>query len=172
MSEAQPRARVRQPVRAKAGLWRRVAAVGWRGLSLRVEALLLLRRILPALEHKPFTDVRLELMPAAAPSVHGADGPAGQRPAVPRRGDPERALPLGRAVASAGRFVPGALCVSQALAAQVMLARRGEPSVIHFGFLRSPGGAVEGHAWLEVDGTVVIGEGGLEHFTRTATFEA
>jgi len=153
-------------------VWRRLAAIGWRGLILRFEALLLLRRILPALERKPFTDVRLELMPEATPAVRGAPGPAGQRLASRQRGDAERASPFGQAVASASRFVPGALCVSQALATQVMLARRGEPSVIHFGFLRSPGGAVEGHAWLEVEGAVVIGEGGLEDFTRTATFEA
>jgi hypothetical protein len=72
---------------------------------------------------------------------------------------------------AAARFVPGALCVAQALTGQVMLARRSQRSTIHFGFLRSPAGSVEGHAWLEVGDTVVVGDGPLETFTRTATFE-
>ena len=141
-------------------VWRRLKRIGWRGLTLRLEALLLLRHIMRGLRRRPFSEVREDLVPAAT-----LIGPAAQH------GDQERAAPVGMAVASAARFVPGALCVSQALATQVMLARRGEPSVIHFGFLRSGSGGVEGHAWLEVDGTVVIGDGALDDFTRTATFE-
>lgn len=144
----------------------RVRRIGWRGLVLRLEALLLLRHILRAMKLRPFKEVRVGLLPAPPAG-------SGTTPAVTRGpARVEKAAPVGEAVASAARFVPGALCVSQALATQVLLARRGEPSVLHFGFLRSGEGDVQGHAWLEVDGSVVIGDGGLDSFTRTATFEA
>lgn len=149
-------------------LWRRVRRIGWRGIVLRLEALLLLRHILRAMKLRPFKEVRVELLPTTASSTASAIPSAVTR--GPARA--EMAVPVGEAVASAARFVPGALCVSQALATQVLLARRGEPSVLHFGFLRSGEGDVQGHAWLEVDGSVVIGDGGLDSFTRTATFEA
>src|SRR5690606_17231090 len=92
--DAQPGPQVRQPLRARRGVWRRLRAIGWRGLILGFEARLLLRRILPALERKPFAGVRLELMPEATPAVRGAPGPAGQRLASRQRGDAERASPV------------------------------------------------------------------------------
>jgi len=149
------------------GVLTRVRRIGWRGLVLRLEALLLLRHIVRAMKLRPFAEVRDALLPQAAePSTPTVEtGPRAH-------GDAERAAPVGGAVASVARFVPGALCVSQALATQVMLTRRGEGSVLHFGFLRSGAGQVEGHAWLEVDGSVVIGDGGLDSFTRTGTFES
>lgn len=157
------------PERRRPGFWWRLRRIGWSGVSLRFEALLLLRRVLASLESHPFQDVRASLMPVQ-PTKAPPDRRAYASSDV-HRGDVDRATAVGQAVASAAQYVPGALCVSQALATQVMLARRGEPSIIHFGFLRSQAGAVEGHAWLEVDGAVVIGDMGLDDFTRTATFE-
>jgi len=78
---------------------------------------------------------------------------------------------VGWAVASAARFVPGATCLPQAMTAQALLIRRGRPSVIHTGFDRTDAKGVEGHAWLECDGRVVVGDIGLERFVRTASFE-
>jgi hypothetical protein len=145
---------------------RRLMDMGWPGIWLRIEAFFLLRRIHAALGSKPFTEVRADLLRGRSATHTGAVGDGSARAHV------DDGTPLGRAVESAARYVPGALCVAQALAGQVMLARRGSPSTIHFGFLRSKAGAVEGHAWLEVDGAVVVGDGPLEDFTRTATFES
>lgn len=145
--------------------WQRLRAIGWSGMWLRLEALLLLRRITAALGSKPFREVRADLLRGrASGSAAGAPESAPTYPGAGR--------PVGRAVESAARFVPGALCVAQALTGQVMLARRDQSSTIHFGFLRSPAGTVEGHAWLEVGDTVIVGDGSLDTFTRTATFDS
>ncbi|MFW5967482.1 MAG: lasso peptide biosynthesis B2 protein [Persicimonas sp.] len=49
----------------------------------------------------------------------------------------------------ASRLVPGAECLHRALACRVWLARRGIDAEIVVGFRKR--GAIEGHAWLEVD---------------------
>lgn len=127
---------------------------------MRVEALLLLRSVKRGLASRQFKELQAELAGRSAGTSASRNEPAGT------------AVGIGCAVESAARFVPGALCVAQSLAAQAMLVRRGVPSTIHFGFRRSATGAVEGHAWLEVDGRVVAGDGDLHGFTRTAVFEA
>ena len=62
------------------------------------------------------------------------------------------------AVTAASRRMPGApMCLSQALAVQVMLARRGFASRLRVGVARGGLGQVEGHAWVEHEGRVLIG---------------
>jgi hypothetical protein len=63
------------------------------------------------------------------------------------------------AVRSAGRWVPRATCLTQALAAQFLLARRGRRVSVQIGVGRSEANRFEAHAWLECDGAVVIGGG-------------
>lgn len=133
-------------------LWR----IGPRGLVLRLEALAYVRRARRLLAEKTFVAAREEMTAAQGPRR------AGRAPADE----------VGRAVESAARFVPGAICVARSLAAQAMLVKRGVPSRIHFGFRRLPDGSVDGHAWVEVAGNVVAGDVGLDDFTRTATFDA
>jgi hypothetical protein len=58
------------------------------------------------------------------------------------------------AVRAAGRRL--GTCLPQALAAQVMLARRGKAPVLRIGVARD-NGAVAAHAWVEVGGRVVVG---------------
>ncbi|HEX7040346.1 MAG TPA: lasso peptide biosynthesis B2 protein [Trueperaceae bacterium] len=140
----------RAPLLAR--LWR----LGPRGLALRLEALSYVRRARRLLEEKTFALARQELA-------------AGRRLTRMSGAPPAE---VGRAVESAARFVPGARCVARSLAAQAMLARRGVPSRVHFGFRRLPDGTVDGHAWVEVGGAVVAGDVGLDDFTRTATFDA
>jgi hypothetical protein len=48
-------------------------------------------------------------------------------------------------------------CLSQAVAVQALLAGQGHASRLHVGVLRGDHGEVEGHAWVELDGRVVIG---------------
>ena len=76
--------------------------------------------------------------------------------AVPQ--EPADADRIAWAVAVAGRFVPGARCLPQALAAQALLARRGQPTRLRIGVAmgdRKP--RLQAHAWLEQRGKVVLG---------------
>ena len=68
------------------------------------------------------------------------------------------------AVKVAGRHVPRATCLTQALAAQVLLARRGCPARLSIGVAKSQEGQLEAHAWVESEGRVLIG--GLEGLSR------
>jgi hypothetical protein len=68
------------------------------------------------------------------------------------------------AVRIASRFVPRATCLTQALAAQVLLSLQGYPSRITIGVAKSHGGQLEAHAWVESQGRIVIG--GLKDHAR------
>jgi hypothetical protein len=72
------------------------------------------------------------------------------------------------AVTHAARIVPGASCLTQALAADVLLRRAGERPELCFGVALGAGD-FEAHAWLELDGRVLVGEAGLDRFTPLAT---
>jgi hypothetical protein len=50
-----------------------------------------------------------------------------------------------------------AVCLPQALATQVLLARRGFSSELRIGFTRAMGGRMSAHAWVECQGRVAIG---------------
>lgn len=78
------------------------------------------------------------------------------------------------AVTAASHRVPGpTTCLSRALSVQVLLARGGYPSRLHVGVLRGKQGEVEGHAWVECDGRILIGGSASEIgvFTPLAVFE-
>jgi hypothetical protein len=64
------------------------------------------------------------------------------------------------AVRAASHYVPRASCLTQAAAAQLLLERYGYPSELHIGVARNGEGGqtFDAHAWLESNGTVVIGE--------------
>ena len=73
----------------------------------------------------------------------------------------ERVRDVVRVVTAVARRWPGATtCLVDALAADAMLRRRGYASQLCFG-VRPPGSGakrLEGHAWIEHRGTVVLGE--------------
>jgi hypothetical protein len=71
---------------------------------------------------------------------------------------------LAWAIETAARAVPGATCLTQALAAEVLLRRAGEHPEMRFGVALGSGD-FEAHAWLELDGRVVVGRAGVERFT-------
>ena len=76
------------------------------------------------------------------------------------------------AVAAASRCVPVATCLVQALAAQVLLGRRGHPVELHIGVARGARGRLEAHAWVESRGRVVIGGvDDLSRYTRLLALE-
>ena len=60
------------------------------------------------------------------------------------------------AVSAAARRVPKATCLTQALATQIMLGRRGHKTSLQFGAVKA-GDKLEAHAWIERDGNVLIG---------------
>lgn len=77
------------------------------------------------------------------------------------------------AVTVASRYVPKATCLTQALAARVLLARHGHPPThLRIGVARGEEGRLEGHAWLESQGKVIVGGGeGLSRYTRLPRVE-
>jgi len=69
---------------------------------------------------------------------------------------------IGRAVARAGRCVPGATCLVQALAGMALLARQGYAATLCIGVTKRDE-AFGAHAWVECDGRAVVGV--QAHFT-------
>jgi hypothetical protein len=62
-------------------------------------------------------------------------------------------------VAAAARYVPfRTTCLTNALAVDGMMRRRGYATEIRFGVRPPEGGALAAHAWVEHDGKVVFGE--------------
>jgi hypothetical protein len=83
--------------------------------------------------------------------------------------NPPPAKHLAWAVATAGNAVPsGEHCLSQALTLQVFLLRRGHPCRICYGVHRQPGTPFMAHAWVEHDGTILIGGDNLGRFVKLA----
>ena len=61
------------------------------------------------------------------------------------------------AVTRASRYVPGATCLTQAIAAQKLLTGSGHPSSIRIGVAKDGGIRFQAHAWVISGGQVVIG---------------
>jgi hypothetical protein len=135
----------------------RIIAGAWRWLrrarpatpsgsrSLQGEAVLLLVGVRIALKILPYRVVRRLLDCVAGMAADGAsvDGFS----------------PIVGAVAVASRQLSGTTCLINALAADAMLRRRGCTSTIRIGVRRPGQGSteLEGHAWLEHRGTVILG---------------
>jgi hypothetical protein len=89
--------------------------------------------------------------------------------------DAPLAREIGWAVTRAARYVPfKAVCLPQAMAARVMLNRRGVKSVMHFGAARgdnrNEAKPFEAHAWLDAVGVEVTGYPVMGEFTEIACF--
>ena len=75
------------------------------------------------------------------------------------------------AVRRAGKIAPfRAVCLQQAIAASLMLRRRGLPAQVYFGVARDGKTALEAHAWSICDGVVVTGERGRTRYVQVAVF--
>ena len=69
------------------------------------------------------------------------------------------------------RYLPfKAVCLPQAMAARVMLKRRGVASVMHFGAARGQDKPLDAHAWLDAAGVEVTGYPVAINFTEIARF--
>lgn len=82
--------------------------------------------------------------------------------------DPELLRRLSRAVAKAGRVIPAATCLTQALAVEFLLACHDQQAEIHIGIAKGDDGRLRAHAWVTSGDRVVIGGplAKLEHYTR------
>ncbi len=63
----------------------------------------------------------------------------------------------GWAVTRASMYIPRATCLPQALAVLFLLERRGYSPDLRIGLTRATETQVEGHAWVEHEGEVVLG---------------
>jgi hypothetical protein len=145
---------------------RRFAQIGNRRQALLIEAAawLLLARLslifisFPRLARRlgtfvPPTDVR------AAQAKAGSDG------------DARIAAEISWAVTRAARHIPfKAVCLPQAMAARIMLKRRGVCSVMHFGARKGHDKPLDAHAWLDAAGVEVTGYPVAEMFAEIASF--
>jgi hypothetical protein len=80
------------------------------------------------------------------------------RPPMPLRGPSPSPDRIARAVALARRFVPHATCLPQALAAEALFIRYGQPADLRIGVAKTAGGRLTAHAWVENRGRVVVGD--------------
>lgn len=62
------------------------------------------------------------------------------------------------AVGVAAAYVPGATCLVQALVARSMMLGQGFPAQVRIGVRPGETSRMEAHAWLVVDGQVVLGD--------------
>lgn len=61
-------------------------------------------------------------------------------------------------VKTVSRWIPYATCLTQAFATHLLLRRRGRVSDLRIGVAKGEGGKLEAHAWVEMNGRVVIGK--------------
>lgn len=71
-----------------------------------------------------------------------------------------------RMVAAVAARVPRATCLTQALAATVLLTRHGHPSTVRLGVAKNEDGSIRAHAWLESGGRTLLGGPESGEFTR------
>jgi hypothetical protein len=158
-----------RPLRQRWKVWRhrfnRTRQIGSRERLLLAEAIWNLARARFQLATRPF--------PRIARRLGGFITPAQARASGEGRGaraeDQAIAIKVGWAVTRAARHVPfGAVCLPQAMAAKMMLARRGIPSVMHFGTMRGETLSLAAHAWLDAAGVEVTGYPVETSFTEIA----
>ena len=120
------------------------------------------------------------MSPFTAPILRAPLKPGLSCVSDPRRADPipDPALPASRAdlaevawsVRNAARLVPGATCLTQASAGQLLLARRGLATTIRLSVPAQAAapGRLAPHAWLMAGDIIVLG-GTAEDYTRHRT---
>ena len=135
-------------------LLRSAREVGARRRALIVEAAFWLLASRLALVFVPFPKLARRLgafVPPADPRAAAAAAPTTPEAAA-------LAKEISWAVVRGAAHVPfRAVCLPQAMAAQIMLRRRGVPCVMHFGAQRGKEKPLDAHAWLDAAGVKVTG---------------
>jgi hypothetical protein len=75
------------------------------------------------------------------------------------------------AVRAVSYYVPGATCLTQALAAQVLLTRAGHSSRVEIGVAKNENQQFRAHAWIVLGDRVLIGGTGIERYTPLVAWE-
>jgi hypothetical protein len=100
----------------------------------------------------PLVRLALSLLPFR--TVHRAVARAVRRG---RRADGVSADRVIWGVRAVAARVPAATCLTQALAASVLLSRYGHEATLRVGVARDAGGHLRAHAWLESHGEMILG---------------
>jgi hypothetical protein len=146
---------------------RRFAQVGHRRRALVIEAVVYLLLARLGLIFVPFPKLARRLGSFVPPSDPRALAAREQGPLEQAR----LAEEVGWAVTRSARYVPfKAVCLPQAMAARVMLKRRGVDSVLHFGAARGAAKPLDAHAWLDAAGVEVTGYPVAKNFAEIACF--
>jgi hypothetical protein len=83
----------------------------------------------------------------------------------------QSAREVAQAVRRASRYVPWqAKCLVQAMAGKQMLQRRGFASTLYLGLAKKADQGLQAHAWLRCGSGIILGGGGLQHFSVVSTF--
>jgi len=144
----------------------RFRQVGARRRVLLAEAALCLAAARLALIFIPFPHLARRLGDFVPPN-----DPRALRAKVPVDAGAPLAQEIGWAVTRAARYLPfKAVCLPQAMAARVMLERRGVESVMHFGAARGAEKPLDAHAWLDAAGVEVTGYPVAANFAEIACF--
>lgn len=76
---------------------------------------------------------------------------------VTEEGDQKTSRMIAWGVGACSNFVPGATCLTQALAGQYLMARHNYRSIVRIGIERDNQENINAHAWLLSGGFVVLG---------------
>lgn len=113
--------------------------------------------------------IRLALKTVRFATLRGALARVSSTGSTPRRQLPATEDEQQRtvwAVRTAARAIPAvSTCLTNALAAHVLLARRGYVSNLRIGVTRDEKGEFTAHAWLEQEGAILIGGDWSDGFT-------
>lgn len=144
----------------------KLGQVGARRRLLLLEAALLLLLARLALLVLPFPKIAARLGHFVAPSDARK-----RKLKAPHEKQAAVASEIGWAVTRAARYLPfEAVCLPQAMAARVMLKRRGVASVMHFGAATGKVKPFDTHAWLDAAGVEVTGYPVGADFAEIACF--
>ena len=148
-------------------LLRRLGQVGNRRRALLAEAVTCLFAARLALIFVPFPRLARHLGSFVPPT----DPRVLQTKTVVAGGQALLAEDIGWAVTRAARYLPfKAVCLPQAMAARVMLRRRGVDSVMHFGAAKGTEKPFDAHAWLDAAGVEVTGYPVAAQFAEIGCF--
>jgi hypothetical protein len=75
------------------------------------------------------------------------------------------------AVTAASRYVPGATCLTQALAGQRLLGQSGHHAAVRIGVTKDQQLGFQAHAWVICGEQVVIGGPEVNHYVPMVTWE-
>ena len=146
---------------------RRFGQVGHRRRALVVEAVAWLWLARLALIVIPFPRLARRLGKFVTPTVARNL----QKKSKRLQDDARCAEEVGWAVTRSARYVPfKAVCLPQAMAARMMLKRRGVASVLHFGAAKGKEKPLDAHAWLDAAGVEVTGYPVAKGFAEIACF--